>query len=74
MENRRSGEIIMTYEEYRYSFKSVEEFKKAFAKLSEDKAYAFISTIKGSTTVKACAMSSWREAKKELEEQEKRSS
>ena len=57
----------MTYSEYRDSFASTEEFKKAFGALSQEEAYALISTIKGSTAIKACAVSCWRNAKDEME-------
>ena len=58
----------MTYSEFRDSFASVEEFKKAFGKLSREEAYALISTIEGSTAIKASAVTTWENAKKELEE------
>ena len=57
----------MTYLEYRNSFETVEEFRKAFGKLSQEEAYALISTMKGSTTVKASAVAFWRNARDELE-------
>ena len=60
----------MTYMEYRDSFTSVEEFKKAFGKLSRDEAYALISTINGSAAIKASAVTVWENARKELEEAE----
>ena len=57
----------MTYSEYRKQFKSVEEFKRAFGKLTEEEARALISAEKTSTTVKAAMMTTWQMAKKEAE-------
>ena len=59
----------MTYSEYRHSFATTEEFMQAFAKLSEEEAKELISTIKGSTTEKACAFTTWMKARKKYEQE-----
>lgn len=56
--------VELTYSEYRELFDTPEEFEKAFGRLSEEKARALICTIKGGTTVKACAFTAWKEASK----------
>ena len=43
----------MTYSEYRKQFKSVEEFKCAFGKLTEEEARALISAENASVSIKA---------------------
>ena len=55
----------MTYSEYRKQFKSVEEFRCAFGKLSEEVAHALIAAEKAPVTVKAVAFTTWQMAKKE---------
>lgn len=56
----------MTYSEYRKQFKSVEEFRCAFGKLTEE-ARALISAENASVSIKAAAFTTWRMAKKEAE-------
>ena len=58
----------MTYSKYRAKFKTVDEFKKAFGRLSEEEARALIDAERCEIHIKACMMSTWRKAKKELEE------
>ena len=55
----------MTFSEYRAQFDTPEAFKEAFGKLSEEEARKLIRTIEGGTTVKSCAMSTWRSAAEE---------
>lgn len=57
----------MTFSEYRKQFKSVEEFRCAFGKLTEEEARTLISAEIGPVTVKAAAFTTWRLAKKETE-------
>jgi len=57
----------MTYSEYRHSFATTEEFMQAFGKLSEEEAKALISTVEGSSAIKACAFTTWNQARKKLE-------
>ena len=57
----------MTYSEYRKQFKSVEEFKCAFGKLTEEEARSLISAENAPVTVKAAAFTTWQMAKKEAE-------
>ena len=59
----------MTYSEYRHSFATTEEFLQAFGKLSEEEAKELISTIEGSTTIKASAFTTWRQARKKFEQE-----
>lgn len=59
----------MTYSEYRNQFKTVEEFRRAFGKLTEEKAKALISAENTSTTAKAAMMTTWRMAKKEVSDE-----
>ena len=59
----------MTYSEYRQSFETVEEFEQTFGRLSEEEAYALISTIQGSPAIKACAVSIWRRAREKSEQE-----
>ena len=56
----------MTYSEYRSQFKTVEEFRCAFGKLTEEEARALIAAENTSTTGKAAMMSTWRMARKEV--------
>ena len=58
----------MTYSEYRKQFKSVEEFRCAFGKLTEEEARALISAENASVSIKAAAFTTWQMAKKEAEE------
>ena len=55
--------VLMTYSEYRNTFKSTEEFMESFGKLSEQEVNELISTMDGSASVKACAFSTWEEAR-----------
>lgn len=57
----------MTYSEYRHTFAKPDEFIRAFGSLSEEEAKELVSTIEGSTAIKACAMTTWRMARKKLE-------
>jgi len=50
----------MTFSEYRASFKSEEEFREAFDRLSYDQAHALASTAEGSAMIKACIMTGWK--------------
>ena len=56
----------MTYSEYRSQFKTVEEFRYSFGKLTEEEARALIAAENTSTTGKAAMMSSWRMERKEV--------
>lgn len=55
----------MTYSDYRAQFDTVEEFRAAFGKLSEEEARKLIAGMSGSATMKACAMSTWQSAAEE---------
>lgn len=57
----------MTYSEYRKQFKSVEEFRRAFGKLTEEEAHALIAAEKASVSIKAAIFTTWQMAKKEAE-------
>ena len=57
----------MTYSEYRKQFKSVEEFRRAFGKLTEEEARALISAENAPVTVNAAIFTTWQNAKKEAE-------
>lgn len=59
--------VSFSHSEYRNQFKTVEEFRCAFGKLSEE-AYALIAAKKAPVTIKAAAFTTWRMAKKEAEE------
>ncbi len=50
----------MTYTEYRNSFKTVEEFKKAFGQLPEKEARSIIVADNCPTFIKACIITTWR--------------
>ena len=56
----------MTYSEYRNQFITVEGFKCAFGKLTEEEAWALIAAENTSTTVKAAMMNTWQMARKEV--------
>ena len=56
----------MTYSEYRNQFKTVEEFRCAFGKLTEEEARALIAAEKTSPTIRAAMMSTWQMARKEV--------
>lgn len=58
----------MTFSEYRKQFNSVEEFKRALGKRTEEEAHAMIASDNSSTTVKAAMLDTWRMARKENEE------
>lgn len=58
----------MTYSEYRNQFKTVEEFRRAFGKLTKEEARALISAENASVSIKAAAFTTWQMAKKEVEE------
>ena len=68
MQDRYAGGIgdfgrkmkTMTFSEYRASFKSEEEFREAFDRLSYDQAHALASTAEGSAMIKACIMTGWK--------------
>ena len=55
----------MTYSEYRKQFKSVEEFRCACGKLTEEEARELISAENASVSIKAAAFTTWQMAKKE---------
>lgn len=57
----------MTYSEYRKQFKSVEEFRCAFGKLTKEDAQALISAGNASVSIKAAIFATWQMAKKEAE-------
>lgn len=59
----------MTYSKYRAKFKTVEEFKKAFGRLSEEEARALIDAERCEIHIKACMMSTWQSARAEYEKQ-----
>ena len=59
--------VSFSHSEYRNQFKTVEEFRCAFEKLSEE-AHAIIAAEKAQVTVKAAAFTTWQMAKKEAEE------
>lgn len=59
----------MTYSKYRAKFKTVEEFKKAFGRLSEEEARALIDAESCATHIKAQMFSTWRSARAEYEKQ-----
>ncbi len=56
----------MTYSEYRHTFAKPDEFIRAFGSLSEEEAKELVSTIEGSNAIKACAITTWRMARKNL--------
>lgn len=55
----------ISFSEYRNQFKSEEEFKKAFEKLSEEEVHALIAAEPSGITIKACFMTAWRKSKTE---------
>lgn len=57
----------MTFSEYRKQFKSVEEFRRAFGKLTEEEARTLISAENASVSIKAAIFTTWQMAKKEAE-------
>ena len=59
----------MTYSEYRNQFKTVEEFRCSFGKLTEEDARSLIAAENMSTTIKAAIMSTWRMARKEVSDE-----
>ena len=58
----------MTFSEFRKQFKSVEEFKRAFGKLTEEEARLLIASDNAPTFAKAAMLDTWRMARKENEE------
>ena len=58
---------MMTYTQFRDKFKSVEEFRKAFGKLTEEEAKALISAENCATFIKAQMFSTWESARAEYE-------
>lgn len=54
-----------SFSEYRNQFKSEEEFKKAFGKLSEEEAHALAAAEPAGTTIKACIITTWRKCREE---------
>ena len=58
---------MMTYTQFRDKFKSVEEFRKAFGKLTEEEARALISAENCATFIKAQMFSTWESARAEYE-------
>ena len=62
----------MTYSEYRAQFRKDETFRKAFGQLTEDEARALIDAERCAIHIKACMMSTWRKAKKELEDEQRK--
>ena len=58
----------MTFSEYRKQLKSVEEFRRAFGKLTEEEARTLISAENASVSIKAAIFTTWQMAKKEAEE------
>ncbi len=59
--------IMMTYKDFRDSFDTVEDFKRAFGNLSEEEAHALIASATAPTHITACMFTTWKEAKKEYE-------
>lgn len=55
----------MTYTEYRKSFKTVDEFRKAFGQLPEDDARSMIAADNCPNFIKACLITAWRSAHQE---------
>ena len=62
----------MNYHEYRASFASEEEFKKAFGKLTEEEAIELISACDSPVFIKACMLTTWRECRESCEEVDKK--
>ena len=56
----------MTYSELRNQFASVDSFMREYGKLSIEEAHALIDAENTSTTVKACMMTTWREARRKV--------
>ena len=56
----------MTYSEYRAQFNSVEEFKRAFGKLTESEVRLLIASDNAPTFVKAAMMDAWKKIVKEV--------
>ena len=56
-----------SHSEYRNQFKTVEEFKCAFGKLTEEETQALISAENASVSIKAAIFTTWQMAKKEAE-------
>ena len=55
----------MTYSEYRAQFNNVEEFKRAFGKLTEAEVRLLIASDNAPTFVKAAMMDTWKKIVKE---------
>ena len=58
---------MMTYTQFRDKFKSVEEFRKAFGKLTKEEAKALICAENCATFIKAQMFSTWESARAEYE-------
>jgi hypothetical protein len=58
---------MMTYTQFRDKFKSVEKFRKAFGRLTEEEARALISAENCATFIKAQMFSTWESARAEYE-------
>ena len=56
----------MTYSEFRNQFTSVEAFRLAYGKLSFEEARALIDAEQCPTSIKACMITKWREARRRL--------
>ena len=56
----------MTFSEYRDSFGSKEEFMQAFGRLSYEDAHALIDAEEAAPSIKACMMTTWRQARESL--------
>ncbi len=56
----------MTFSEYRKKFSSVEEFRREFGGLSREEAREMISAELCPNAIKACMMSTWHQARREV--------
>ena len=54
----------MTFSEYRNQFPGVEEFRQAYGQLSFEQAKAMIAAEEASPSIKACMITTWREARR----------
>ena len=63
----------MTYTEYRKSFKTVEEFRRSFGKLSAEEVQSLIANENTSGMIKGCIMTTWRQCVEEAKKIKSRS-
>ena len=56
----------MTYSEFRNQFASVDSFMREYGKLSIEEAHALIDAENTSTTIKACMITTWRQARRKV--------